>query len=183
LGKERYDYMVASLTDVPFSDVWDSCKSYSVDETVIREGCTFVSLINDNFSDPLDSEDWNLFERFTTAGSNLLWTRYLRVILAYKVYLSSLFANTWMPGSGGVVVNQGDQTGFRSGKKDEIIQLKSEAMSNVERMTANMLKWLKDFGVENSIPEPDICGTACATPGRRQRRWAFRNEWNYSTKY
>jgi hypothetical protein len=186
LGTARYDYMVESLTEVPSADEWDGCGPYREGDAVIRQQCLFVSDINNNYSDPLD-ENWTAFERFTTTGANLLWSRYLRRILALKVYKETLTSATWKLASGGVTVNAGDGVGFRSGKRDEILTLKNEAEDQIKTATANMLEWLRLNGETNEIPVSDLCSTICDVPGKNNRRFALRNyhseTWPYYRRY
>lgn len=176
LGEDLYEYLQGVLTPYPAStSEWDVTETYDEDDIVVRNGCLFISLINSNATDPLsETGDWEAFEKFTAAGANLLWTGYLRRLLALKIYAASLVPTTWRSGAGGVVVNMGDQSGFRSATKSELSDIKTNALAEVERVTANMLHWLKENATANDLVYSDVCATMCATPGTRQRRWAFR---------
>lgn len=178
LGQDLYDHMVASMAAYPITaEEWVSCTDYEIDDVAIRNGCLFVSVTDGNRTDPLaETGDWEAFERFTTTGTQLLWTRYLRRILELKTFMQSRYDVTWRSGAGGVTVSQGDSSGFRSANKDEITLLKESDIAKIETATKNMLAWLKDNYEVYSLPLPDSCTTnLCQTRGRRVRRWAFTN--------
>jgi len=176
LDDELYNYLVSKLTPYPTgTGEYDPGNSYDSGDIVIRNGQLFVSDVNSNATDPLTpGSPWSDFERFTEAGANELWKGYLRFILALKVYMSSLIFTTYRGGSGGLVINSGgDGTGFRSANKSELITVNEHLVGQVERATANMLVWLKDNATAKGLPVPS-CLTACATPGRRSRRWGWK---------
>ena len=175
LGTELYEYLVSNMAVVPSALEWDKAATYNTGDTIIRNGCLFVSEIDSNTGDDplLSSGDWSEFERFSDAGSQALWERYLRRILALKVYSASLTYATWRSGSGGVVVNGGDAQGFRSGTKSELSDIKTGLLAEVERTTGNMVKWLTDNATDQGLPYATAC-LACETPGRRSRRWSFK---------
>jgi len=175
LGTTLYDYLVSKLTTYPSSvSEYDPNVSYSLDDLVIRNGCTFKSTANSNTTDPIVSgSDWTAFERFTDAGSNQLWTGYLRFLLALKVYDASLIFTTYRSGAGGLTVNQGDGSGFRSANKAEIIQTSAKLDGQIKRTTDNMLRWLTKNAETLGLPFP-VCLEGCETPSRHSRRWGFR---------
>lgn len=175
LGKELYDFLVSKLKAYPSqAQEWDSTLSYALNVVVIRNGCTFVSTANSNESDPLaDGSDWHEFVRFNHEGSNDLWTLYLRQIMAYKVYMASLTSTTFRAGAGGMVINNGDSSGFRSANKGEILNTKQELEAFIRMTTENMIVWLTDNYVAEGLPHP-ICVAHCNTNSNRSRRWAFR---------
>lgn len=175
LGQELYDYLVSKLAALPSAVEWSPSTTYSIDDRAIRNGCLFVSAQNSNQgNDPLlDDGNWNEFEKFTDSGCQELWEKYLRRILALKVYSSSLTPVTWRSGAGGVVVNTGDVQGFRSGNKGEIFEIKTTALAEIERATGNMVYWLQKNYVDKNLPYKTDC-TVCPTPGRRSRRWGFK---------
>lgn len=175
LGDDLYDYLVSVLSTYPTTAVeYDETVTYNLDDLVIRNGCVFVSTSNGNVTDPIEpNSDWNQYERFTASGANKLWTKYLRYILALKVYTSSLVFTTYRAGAGGLVVNQGDGSGFRTANKTEMITVAEKIEGQIQRTTANMLKWLSDNATTEGLPLPE-CLSGCETPGRRSRRWGFR---------
>lgn len=176
LGIDLYDYLVTKLAAYPSTVLeYDPSVSYNLDDLVIRNGCTFKSTANSNTTDPIETgSSWTAFERFTDAGANELWTKYLRFILALKVYQSSLIFTTYRSGAGGATVNQGDGSGFRAANKNELVQLSGHLDGQVKRTTSNMLKWLADNYEAKGFPVP-ACVGACETPARTSRRWAWRN--------
>lgn len=176
LGQDLYDYFVSKLADYPTDAAeWDSTETYAADDTVIRNGCLFVSQVNSNTSDPLeDSVNWTAFERFTDSAVNDFWEDYLRRILALKVYMSSLIYTTWRSGAGGIVISAGDNAGFRAANKAEISDIKTGIIAEIERTTKNMIVWLGDNGTDAGFPTALVCNQKCDTPGTRSRRWAWK---------
>lgn len=178
LGQELYDYMVASMAAYPTGATeWNNCQSYDTDETVVRNGCLFYSTSDANRSDPLaETGDWAAFERFTTEGANLLWTKYLRRILAIKCFMTTRFDVTYKSGPGGTTVSAGDNSGFRAANKAEMMTLKEQDIAKIEQATENMLYWLSKNAEAYEIPTASACTTnQCQTRGKRVRRWAFTN--------
>lgn len=177
LGKTLYDYFVSKLTEYPTgAKEWDKKTVYAEGDVVIRNGCLFVSDVACNETDPLkETGDWLPFERFTDADVNTFWTTYLRRILALKVYMASLIFTTWRSGSGGLTIASGDSAGIRAANKGEMSDVKTGLIAEVERTTANMRFWIRDNGADAGFPSDFVCDQFCETPGRRQRRWAFRN--------
>lgn len=175
IGSELYEYLVSKLTPYPDGTAeYSETLSYNLDDLVIRNGQLFVSTSNSNTTDPLvPGSDWTPWERFTDAGSNELWNGYLRLILALKVYMSSLVFTTFRAGAGGLVINSGDGSGIRSANKNELVTVNEHLVGHIERTTANMLVWLKDNATTKGLPLPE-CLTQCATPGRRSRRWGWK---------
>lgn len=174
LGADLYDYLISVLRVYPNSATeYDATLTYSLDDLAIRNGCLFVSTANGNTTDPIEpNSDWTAWERFTAAGANNLWNKYLRFILALKVYQSSLIFTTFRAGAGGLTVNSGDGSGFRSVNKTELISVEAKLDGQAQRATANMLAWLKDNYVAESLPLPE-CLRGCEVPGRHSRRWGF----------
>ena len=177
VGKDLWAYLKTKLATAPTGATdWLPSVTYDEDDVVVRDGCTFISLVDSNTADPLtNAVNWQLFEKFTDDYCNELWTGYLRRLLALKVCLSAVTPATFRAGSGGLVVNTGDSTGARTGKKEEINDVKSAMISEIERVTKNMGEWLADNYVTAGMPSPLGCGT-CETRGARRRRWNFRNE-------
>ena len=174
LGKDLWAYLLDDVAAYPDTVTdWKSTVTYSIDDAVIRDGCTFISLVNSNTSDPLtDAVKWELYQKFDNADNNTLWTLYLRRILALKVFISSLTGVTFRAGAGGLVINAGDQSGFRTGKKEEISDLKTALMAEAERVTKNMQEWLADNYVTAGMPTPLSCND-CDSRATRRRRWGF----------
>lgn len=176
LGQELYDYLVDHLVEYPVDAVeWISGQTYTTDDVVIRNGCLFTSTAFCNTSDPLeDEENWTPFERFDTAGANTLWKKYLRTIFARMVYAESLFQTTWQSDSTGIIVNKGDNVGYRSADKSELSTIMNDLKGKIANVTDNMLNWLKNNGEDAGLPVPESCKTRnCPTPGRQTRRIAF----------
>ena len=177
LGATLYDYLTDNLVEYPSGTAeWDSTQEYDTDEYVIREGCLFCSTVDNNTADPLDgTDDWAAFERFDDEGCNLLWTRYLRQILALKSFSSDVLFATWRAGAGGVTVNTGDTSGNRAGNKGEIADIKNGLQQQTERVTENMLAWLDKNAAGYGLPLAASCRGMCQTSARNTRRWGWKH--------
>lgn len=181
LGVELYEYMISKLNPYPAdAEEWNAEGSYDEDEYAIRNGCLFVSLIDDNTSDPGEEDNvtWELFERFSDPGVRDLWV-YVRRIIALQVYHDSLTKTTWRAGRNGVAVHQtsGGNDGWRSGNKGEIIGVKTDVRHDIDRITDNMVVWLRRYGEEKNLPLAKACGSKICGTKRRARghRFMFRN--------
>ena len=177
IGQDLWNYLKESLTPTPANVLmWVDCDVYSDGDVVNYFGTLFTSLVDNNNTLPETGvAEWELFERFTTEGANLIWDLYLVNILAMTVYKESLVQTTFRSGAGGLVINSGDSTGFRAAKKDEIQDVRSLLSSNIERATTNLVEWLENNATEYELPMPDICsGSNCNTQGKYSRRWNFR---------
>lgn len=183
LGQDLYDYMVENLADVPTGvPLYSSSATYSIGDIVQRNECLYVSQVAGTAGDPLaDNGDWELWDRFTDDDVNIFWKKYVRRILALKVYMASLPYTTWRAGAGGVVIAMGDGfsggAGFRAANKGEMIDTKNSLIMEIERTITNMKKWL-NHGTNRAdagFPAVENCAAdMCETKGRRVRRWALK---------
>ena len=181
LGSEFYDYLLANLSAAPAAvEEWKDCNEYSVDELVQINGCVFVSLIDNNRADPLDSVDaWVEYPKFTVNCLNNFWTTHFRKYLAYNVYAGSLNYTTNATGAGGLVVRvQGDinrQNTTRTANKTEMYTMTASLLSDADMLYSNMLRWL----IQNKTACKFGCILGVDAPAVKQhdrggRRWAFR---------
>lgn len=175
LGDKLYDFLFLHLKPYPDTYTeWDSAATYNTGNIVVRAQCTYESVGNANTSDPLQNAVlWRKFKRFDNEGANELWELYLRQIFAAKVYIKTLPSATHQTGAGGLVVNQGDNTGTRAANKGELLQIINEQTDFIRMTTENMLKWLNDNAKEKGIPYV-ACSSNCETRVNRSRRFAFR---------
>lgn len=175
LGEDLYNFMVSKLNTYPETVTeWDNAVLYSVGDMVVRNYVTYESTSNNNDTDPLIlGSDWELFVKFSHAGANELWNSYLKSIIAMRVYNASLPLTTYRSGAGGMVINVGDNSGFRSANKAEMLTMNTHHEGLIQMYTTNMVQWLKDNYVSKGLPAPS-CVIGCETIGRRPRRWAFR---------
>lgn len=175
LGDALFDFMVAHLKPYPetFTE-WDESETYAIGDIVIRNLCTYESTANSNTTDPIETgSNWVQFERFDHVGANELWELYLRQIFASKVYIATLPSSTYQTGAGGLVVNNGDNTGARAANKTELLGILNEQTDFVRMTVENMLEWLSDNATEKGLPSVN-CSTGCETRTNRSRRFAFR---------
>lgn len=178
LGKPLADYLTAHLVAYPetFSE-WDSSVPYSIGDVVVRNTCTYISKTNANQTDPLTSANWEILKRFDTDGANHLWEKYLRQIMAYKVFMATLNSTTYRSGAGGMTVNVSDRDsgGVRAVNKAELLMNLTQYNGLLQMMTANMIEWLTDNYKSEELPLP-ACAGNCDVPANRSRRIAFRDE-------
>lgn len=175
LGDQLFDFLVTKLKPYPatFAE-WDEAATYAIGDIVIRNLCTYESTANSNTTDPIEpGATWVQFERFNHVGANELWSLYLRQIFASKVYIATLSSATYQTGAGGLVVNNGDNTGARAANKTELLGILNEQTDFVRMTVENMLEWLSDNATEKGLPSV-YCSTGCETRTNRSRRFAFR---------
>ncbi len=175
IGIELWDYMEGFLNDYPASVTeWSASNTYAAGAFVVANGRTYESDIAANTSDPLVSgSDWTELERFTDSACMQLWEKYLRALIAVKVYSISLPYQTFKSNGGGIVVSIGDSNGNRSGKKEELYALQAGLKAQEERINSNMLLWLEENAQTLNLPYIS-CSIGCNTQRNSNRRWAFR---------
>lgn len=182
LGEDLYNYLLENLTpfDPNTTFEWATGTTYAIGDVVIRHGCLFESNGNGNTTDPANDQvdAWDPVLKFTDDCANELWEKYLRQILAFRIYMSTLNFATMQSTSGGLVVNGGDSAGRRGATKAEISDIKTTLIHQIEMHTKNMLRWLsaKEDDATCVLPLSFVldCGTLCPSPGKRRRRWAFK---------
>lgn len=176
LGKPLWDFMESKLNPYPDAFVeWDAAGSYSIGDVVVRNLSTYISTANSNTTDPLATgSSWDKFKRFDHAGSNTLWDKFLRQIMAYKVFIGSLASTTYRSGAGGMTVNAGDGTGTRAVNKTEMLTNLTQYNGFVQMTTENMRDWLRENYAGQELPAPSFCVDNCDVPANRSRRIAFR---------
>lgn len=179
LGKEFLDWMVDSIADVPTDAVeFSESETYETGDFVVWAGCIFESLQDANTEKPNEPDFWKPFERFENEGAQMLWTKYLRRLLALTVYRSSLSYEVYRGGGGGVLVNAGDGSGFRGLNKQELVDLKNQLEKDIDLVERNMMRWISDNRDEYDLPQKQSVGcgeSGCQTTKRNVRRWNFRN--------
>jgi len=179
LGSELRDYLLSKVTPLPAGVVeWENCGVYQTDDVVNYFGCIYTSTADNNATVPGEvGAEWDILEKFTDAGSNQLWSLYLREVLALKVYNESLTEATYRSTGGGIVINTGDNTGTRAANKTELSTVKSSIIRSIERTTTNMIEWLRLNAETLGLPTPFVCAAGgCKTKGSTGRRWGFYRE-------
>lgn len=180
LTVELYEYLEARLAPYPTTAAeFDNCTAYNIGQKVIRNGCLFVSVINNNETDPLgETGAWTAFLRFTNVWAQKLWVEHLRRLIALKVYSASLLYSTWQTTGGGLTIQIGDGSGFaqghRAANKGEIAHTHANLATDIERKTANMLYWIKKNASVTGFPNSAVCSDICQPTGRRSRRWMLK---------
>lgn len=184
LGEDLYEYLQSVLSAYPSTAVeYDPGTDYELNDYVIRHGCLFKSDVECNRTDPLEPEtDWAAVEKFTVACANTLWTRYLRRIIAFRVYESVVLFDTQQSGSAGVTVNVGDgyNTGSRAASKAELAERQKKLQDEANVTVENMYRWMKkqqEDGTCTVLPlESGVAcwNRQCTQPRQGVRRWAFR---------
>lgn len=183
LGEDLYEYLQSVLTAYPATATeYDPNITYELDEHVIRHGCLFKSAVACNRTDPLEVDnDWTAVEKFTVECANTLWTRYLRRIIAFRVYESVVLFDTQQSGAAGVTVNMGDgyNAGSRGATKSELTERQKRLQDEANRTVENMYRWMRkqqEDGTCTVLPlESGIAcwSRQCTSPRKGVRRWAF----------
>jgi hypothetical protein len=184
LGEDLYEWLITKLTAYPATvQEYDPTIEYSEDEYVVRHGCLFVSEVGCNRTDPVEVEnDWAAVDKFTDACANTLWTRYLRRILALRVYETVMLYDTQQSGAGGVVVSLGDgyNTGHRAASKGEIADRAKRLDEDANLTVQNMYRWFeKQLEDKTCTTMPINSAQACwqrncEQPRKGIRRFAFK---------
>lgn len=183
LGQEFWTFVISKKNQLPVGLAeWQAGITYTTGNKVIRYGCIFTSTATGNTSDPVyDATKWAIYPRFTDTGLENLWVKYLRRIFAIKVYLSSLPFTTYVSSSGGLTVNSGDHSGFRTANKGEINDVKNALLKEIQTTEENMFQFLKTNGTftgfDGQIGVGGNCGSisGCATAkARKGRRFAWK---------
>lgn len=186
LGETLYDWLLANVEAAPDATEWVQDTEYADGDFVVRNGCTFESLMDCNRNDPLDDPDdtWQPFKRFGVNDcANEFWNDYLRPVLALKVYMASLNYATRQTGANGLTVLAGTSDfggqGFKSANKAELSDYKTDLIADIDRRTRNMLRWAKkkiDSGETCTVPLSEMlnCNGFCQPQTNSVRRWGFR---------
>lgn len=182
LGKTFYDYLKAHLTayDPETTFEFNPATNYSIGDVVIRHGCLYKSNIGSNATDPANDKinAWNVLPKFDNDCANEIWVSFLRQILAYRIYMSTLNYTTQKSTAGGVVVMMGDSSGMRGANKGEISDTKTALLHQIDMSTKNMHRWLieKKDDPTCTLPIADAlaCDFWCRGNKSQKRRWAFK---------
>lgn len=179
LGDTLSEYLDTHLQAVPDPvNEWASGCVYDVGDVVIRNGCLYESqVVVNSDDDPLNaSGNWAVYDRFDTPGANLLWIRYLRQIIAFKVYAETLILTTFKSDAGGIQITDNAGAGFnsshRSAKKEELYYYKGQVLEQVGALIDNMKEWMDDNAGTYDLPSI-ACNTGCEPASRRSRRFFF----------
>lgn len=183
LGETLYEYLQSVLTAYPATATeYDPNTEYELNDFVIRHGCLFQSNVACNRTDPLEIEnDWTAVEKFTVACANTLWARYLRRIIAFRVYESVVLFDTQQSGAAGVTINLGEgfNNGLRAASKAELAERQKQLQDEANRTVENMYRWMKKQQTDGTCTVlPLESGVACwnqqcTEPRKGVRRWAF----------
>lgn len=183
LGKTFYEYLKTHLTtyDPETTFEFDPSVTYSTGAVVIRHGCLFKSNINTNTTDPANDKinAWDVLPKFDDDCANQIWVSFLRQILAFRIYMSTLNFTTQRSGAGGLVVMTGDSSGMRAATKAEISDHKATLLHQIDMATKNMHRWLVEKKDDTTCALPISDALSCdfwcrKTVSKQRRRWAFK---------
>lgn len=186
LGVEMYDWLKSKLTPYPANvGAYDPSVEYGLCEVVIRFGCLFKSKVACNRTDPAELDnDWEDVKKFTDTCANNLWERYLRTLLALRIYDAVITYDTIRSSSGGLIVhvNEGLGAGHRSATKSEIGDVSARLKQDAERTMRNMWVYLQALHDKKQCQQMPIQSAyacwagapGCENPPRAIRRIAFR---------
>lgn len=188
LGEDLYEWLLDNMADAPTASEWVSGAEYADGDFVVRNGCTFESLLNCNRNDPLDDPDgtWEAFKKFGTNDcANEFWDNHLKPVLALKIYAASLNYATRQTGANGLTtlagVSEFGGQGFKSATKNELADYKTDLIADIDRRVRTMLRWAKkqvDAGTDcGGMPLNEMlnCNGLCKPQTNSVRRWGFRN--------
>lgn len=146
LGTDLYEHLVGLLNPIPDGTAdWVECGDYSTGNVVYRNGLYYISLSDTNNTDPADDPaNWELYPKFSTDCTNTLWERYLRRILAYKVFYHALPFATMQTGAAGLTVQLADSRGERAANGAEIAKLQENVARVISVTLDNLKTWIND---------------------------------------
>lgn len=187
LGEDLYEWLLDNMAAAPTASEWVSGVEYADGDFVVRNGCTFESLLNCNRNDPLDDPDgtWEAFKKFGTNDcANEFWDNHLKPVLALKIYAASLNYATRQTGANGLTtlagVSEFGGQGFKSATKNELADYKTDLIADIDRRVRTMLRWAKkqvDAGTDcGGMPLNEMlnCNGLCKPQTNSVRRWGFR---------
>ena len=187
LGEDLYEWLLDNMEAAPTASEWVSGAEYADGDFVVRNGCTFESLLNCNRNDPLDDPDgtWQAFKRFGVNDcANEFWDNHLKPVLALKIYAASLNYATRQTGANGLTtlagVSEFGGQGFKSATKNELADYKTDLIADIDRRVRTMLRWAKkqvDAGTDcGGMPLNEMlnCNGLCQPQTNSVRRWGFR---------
>lgn len=188
LGEVLYEWLLDNMAAAPSASEWVSGAEYADGDFVVRNGCTFESLLNCNRNDPLDDPDgtWEAFKKFGTNDcANEFWDNHLKPVLALKIYAASLNYATRQTGANGLTtlagVSEFGGQGFKSATKNELADYKTDLIADIDRRVRTMLRWAKkqvNAGTDcGGMPLNEMlnCNGLCKPQTNSVRRWGFRN--------
>ena len=162
LGPDLFDYLVTKLSPLDTAPEWQTCGDYAQGEIVTRNGVRYESTTDHNDTDPLNvGSDWSQIEKFTDACCNTLWSKYLRKILAYRVYYYALPFATMTSGPSGLTVQGMDTRGERAATPSEVGRSQTDVERVITTTTTNMLAWLRHKD-QVTCGFPALLSEACA---------------------
>lgn len=185
LGETLYEWLKENATYPEGATVWDCNERYDTGDYVIKDGTYFVSTADLNSTTPTDEDsDWEIPERFGADDcANTFWNKYLRRVLALKIFERSLNFTTRETGAKGLTVLEGGgaygNQGFRSGSKSELSDYKKDLNVEIGTSVSNMMRWARktdatDTDCEMPISSMITCYDGlCKPSSNSKKRWGF----------
>lgn len=142
LGKEMYDALVEDLADYSGTSDWDAQATYAQDALVVFEGIVYISLVDNNQTEPGTRDKWDFAKKFNTDINNTLWCYHLgRYLSLHVIDLTLPKTSTQMRGAGLIQIN-GEN--FEPADKQEVNNLHTSVKAQIFQTWENMDDWLKD---------------------------------------
>lgn len=143
LGQDLWDWLTEHQNpEIESAEDWQDCGDYAEGDTVKRNGLYYVSTADNNNTDPAKAgSDWQTAPKFDEDCANKLWEKYLRKILAYRVYFYALPFTAATPGAAGLIVQGTDDRGQRGATIGEISKMQDSVQNMVAVMLSNMKTW------------------------------------------
>jgi hypothetical protein len=173
IGFDFYQSMLNDLTDKAGYVVAKPGVKY-LQGAIIQYECEYYEALQDDvtIAQVNDVFSFAKLKKFVDADNQLLYEKYLRRIIALKVYAQSLTEATIKVTAGGAIVNQGDTMGNRTANRQELSALKDAALTNAKQAIENMYVWIERQKAQGKFEGWGKCGVSCenATQNVRFRK-------------
>lgn len=180
LGLDLLDKMRKDLIPLDEAKNYDSSLIYSEGDLVCYDNCVFISVKDNNTTNPDDASGepcWEIPRKFKSDCYQDLWECHLRYWLALEIMYTSIRYGTYQAGSKGLVKIVDDSTGVATVNSKEFSEFKKELKHDADDELENMFDWMVrkhkskecDFGMVPKVVS--MCSDGkCVPPGKRRRR-------------
>lgn len=167
IGYEFYQYLLSDLVDKSGYVVGKQGVKYQENEIIQYECEYYKAKQNDvTLNDIKNDLSFEKLSKFVDKDNQILYEKYLRRIIALKVYAQSLTESTIKSSSGGVIVNIGDSMGNRTANRQELAALKDATLSSAAQAIDNMYNFVYRMQKDNRYKKFGNCGISCDTPSQ-----------------
>lgn len=173
-----YDFYMAMIDNlIIYSNVpkYVNGTTYQLDDKVLLDGCIFISIVNSNNDNPIQSDKWGLADKFETECYNELWQR-LKKYLAMQVIYYTMNYTTYQNGAKGTVKFTEDNSGIKTVDREEMVLSKKSFLNDSLMILDNLKYWVitkkEECPIFKSISfvRASCSDTSCNTNKRKTRR-------------